>query len=98
MRYELWCGDVLLGHSDLAHWQMTAIPEIVAARHDSAMRLRRPDGTVIPTRHLIIQDLNTLPELSELVEEAICAGDEDAEPDFFDAPDGKELVCCLEED
>lgn len=154
MKYELWCGDVLLGHSELTFWQITAttfagdfdpvpgreeqlariaigvhclrswmdrdardglgryvvrasfrnsrlftaITEIVTARHDPAMQLRRPDGRAIPTRHLIVQDLNTLPELSELVEEAMLAEDEDAEPDFFDTPEGKELVRCLDED
>ena len=106
MKYELWCGDVLLGHSELTFWQVSAttfagdfdpvpgreeqlariairvyclrswmdrdardglgrhvvrasfrasrlfiaIAEIVAARHDPAMQLRRPGGTVIPTR------------------------------------------------
>lgn len=157
MKYELWCGDILLGHSELTFWQMTAttfagdfdpvpgreeqlariaigvhclrswmdrdardglgrhvvkasfrnsrlftaIAEIVAARHDPAIQLRRPDGTVIRTRHLIIQDLDTLPELSELVDEAICGddeGDEDAEPDFFDTPEGREVLRAMDED
>lgn len=76
----------------------TTIAEIVTRRFDPSLQLRRADGTVIPTRHLVLRDLARPTLFPELIEEAIAAGEEDVSfdqeeppPPFNGSPEAREL-------
>ncbi|WP_309669707.1 hypothetical protein [Gemmatimonas sp.] len=72
----------------------TTIGETLAGRFDPSLHLRRPDGTVIPIRHLAIRDMEQLTLYSDLIAEAIGAVDDaQREPDgrFNVNPEAREL-------
>ncbi len=76
----------------------TTIAELVARQFDPSLQLRKADGTVIPSRHLVLRDLERLTLFPELIEEAIAAGEENVAcdpeeppPPFNISPEAREL-------
>lgn len=72
----------------------TTIGETLERQFDPSLQLRRADGTVIPTRHIAIRDVEQLTLYPELIAEAIGAvGDASLEPDdgFNVNPEAREL-------
>ncbi len=87
-------GAYLIGSAMRDCRLFALITKTVESQRDPSLRLRRPDGTVIPTRQLVIQHMQTRCEHPELVEEALRAAADDEEqlaPSPFDICDGREL-------
>lgn len=77
----------------------TTIGETLVRRFNPLLQLRRADGTVIPTRHLAIRDMEQPTLYPDLIAEAIGAvADSQCEPDtsFGDSPEARELFDALQ--
>lgn len=77
----------------------TTIGETLARRFDPSLHLRRPDGTVIPIRHLAIRDMEQHTLYEDLIAEAIGAVDDaqrESEPRVAADPEARELFDALQ--
>lgn len=98
-------GDYLIVENYRNSRLFTTISELVAQQFDPSLQLRTADGTVIPTKHLVIRDGERPTLYPDLVAEAISAGDadipldaDDVPPPFNGSAEGRELFRTLQEE